>query len=171
LVEVREVLEGASSGQIWRLKTRFGFAGRGQRSCVGDLGEVDETWIEMRLQEDRSLWMEPEVEVLDAFSLHGWVSPEGGYRLGRLLRQFIGDGGTWNGAEIAKDGPDGEMREAAGIVAEGLRMEGYFGPFGIDGISWRKGKEQGFCPLLECNARMTMAFGLGFPMGGIPEIS
>ncbi len=186
LAEAWEVLGGASPSGAWRLKSRFGFAGRGQRSFQGPPDAADQRWIGARIAEDGGLWVEPEVEVLDAFALHGWLSPQAfppeefpgsqereasqGLRLGRLVRQLLGPGGRWEGAELLKGGPQEEMQEVAQLVAKGLKSEGYFGPFGIDGIAWKMGTKEGFCPLLECNARMTMAFGLGLPPRDIPEI-
>ncbi len=170
MAEAQAVLARPSPSGAWRLKERFGFAGRGQRTVTGSLEPGDFRWIEARIAEDGGLWVEPEALVLDAFALHGWVSPEGALRLGRLVRQRIGPRGCWEGAELAL-GPEDEMRNAASLVAERLREEGYFGPFGIDGIAWKMGALEGFTPVLECNARLTMAFGLGFPPEGIPEIS
>ncbi|HHI78688.1 MAG TPA: hypothetical protein ENK02_01770 [Planctomycetes bacterium] len=169
---VGEALEVLGSGGPWRLKSRWGFAGRGQRSCPKTPGEADQRWIAARIQEDGGLWVEPEIEVLEAYALHGWLSREGELRCGRLLRQLLGPGGRWEGAEPARGArkPLLAMGEALERVGESLGEEGYFGPFGLDGIAWKRGEERGFCPLLECNARLTMAFGLGFSPGGIPEI-
>lgn len=153
--------------RVWLLKRPLTFAGRGQMRAIGPLTEKQWTWVDASLARD-GLIVEPFVQPTLELSLHGFVWPDGRYRLGRCCVQLVAERGAFRGIRLLQ--PDElEAREAlafaerAEAVARALVRAGYFGPFGIDGYRYALGSATGFCPLGEINARYTLGFSTGFP--------
>lgn len=176
--EVTAALAGPSPTGQWLLKRPFGYAGRGrlkvEPSRAGDLARA-QAWIEASLRSGEGLQVEPFVERLGDFALHGHLRPSGEVTLGEPTRQECDATGAWVGSARAEasDVSPGEREalfEQASLAAAALHRAGYFGPFGIDafrhldaagGARWN--------PRGEINARYSMGWAIG--MGDLrPDI-
>ncbi len=166
-LEEVEQLVAIGSGD-WLLKRAFGFAGRGRRKVhPGILIEADARWVEASFREG-ALQVEPWVERLADFALHGYVDQRGSLRLGEPTTQRCDAYGAWQSSELARDDElDGDERGAlireATATADALRAIGYFGPFGVDAYRWRDTETSTarFNPRSEINARYSMGWGVG----------
>lgn len=163
--EADEVLTGpATLG--WLLKRPFGFSGRA-RKRVSDgtrLTAADTTWIEASMMgHGVGLQIEPFVEIVREYAVHGYVTTDGRCDLAGVTRLVTDTDGAWLRNEPLARGDDPEHRDAllesATLVARALARTGYFGPFGIDAFSWRdaRGREH-LQPRSEINARYTMGY-------------
>lgn len=151
----------------WLVKNPFSFSGRGQLPIYSDrLTSGERRHIE-RTIEKNGLQIEPQVERLGDFAIHGELSPRGALTLGRPVIQQIGARGMWQRSSIAEpDELSTEEREALRAegerVGEALRDAGYFGPFGIDAFRHRWWDDEvRFNPRCEINARYTMGWAQG----------
>jgi hypothetical protein len=164
-----ELLETVGNcSQIWLLKRPLTFAGRGQMRVIGPLSDKQWTWVDASLARD-GLLIEPFVRPTLELSLHGFVWPDGRYRLGRCCVQHVAERGAFRGIRLAEAGElePGEalaFSERAEAVARALASDGYFGPYGIDGYRYERDGHTAFCALSEINARYTLGFITGFPV-------
>jgi hypothetical protein len=152
--------------QRFRLKRAFGFAGRGQRVVDEVLSPDDWRWVEDSL--DRGFSAEPEFELAQEFSLHGYVDQRG-LLLGTPCRFLCNRFGSAVHFELAKGaaGHEQPIRDTAMQVATALTAAGYFGPFGIDAFIARTARGEFLNPLSDLNARFTLAWSIG--MGPLRE--
>jgi len=163
-----ELLETlANYAQTWLMKRPLTFAGRGQMRVIGPLTDKQWAWVDASLARD-GLLLEPFVRPTLELSLHGFVWPDGRYRLGRCCVQLVAERGAFRGIRLAEPGElePGEalaFGERAEAVARELVSAGYFGPYGIDGYRYERAGRTGFCALGELNARYTLGFVTGFP--------
>lgn len=143
----------------FRLKRRFGFAGRGQRTLSANPSPDDLRFIAD--SQRHGFLRERQCEIVAEWSLHGVVD-ETECLLGKPCRQWCDRFGS-----AIRHEPDaafehrGMLHESAERVAERLRAAGYFGPFGIDAFSYRWRDEVRFNPLSDLNARFTMGWSIG----------
>lgn len=153
----------------FRLKPALSFAGRGHRrlACAPSASDIKACTTIV----EAGCLVEPEVTREGDFSLHGFVTPAGRVRLGMPVRLFCDRAGAYRGSELAPPGTLGAdeleaLHGAAAQAAEALANAGYHGPFGIDAFRYRapSGKRR-FRPLVELNARYTMAWAAGFHHG------
>lgn len=160
--EVRAMVE-ALGGAPALCKRALSHNARGRRRVRAPLAEADLYWIEKSLQESEGLQCEPEVERVDDWGLHGWLSPAGQLTRGALTRQRIDPLGQWQ-ASAQESAPELEAALSATLssVAEALVREGYHGPFGIDAFRYRGPRGVALQPLSEVNARFSMGFAAGF---------
>jgi hypothetical protein len=170
LAEVEDAFTTPSPTGQWLLKRPFGFAGRGRvkvnPSLARDL-EHARSWLLASLRSGEGLAVEPFVERLGDFALHGHLSPAGDVVLGRPTRQECDSTGAWNGTALASEDdltPD-ERRALIGEaakVAAALHGAGYFGPFNIDAYRYRgAGGGRLWNPRSEVNARYSMGWATG----------
>lgn len=164
----RFLLENRPATGGWRLKRRFGFAGRGQRRLRPTPSADDLNWIAASLARG-GLLCEAELSVLEEFSIHGYVDPS------RLLLgapvAFASDafGAPIEHAVLASGRGDltQALEQAATAVAARLVTYGYFGPFGVDAFTWRSEGGIVLNPVSDVNARFTLAWSTG--MGQLRE--
>lgn len=150
----------------WRVKPALSFAGRGQVLLPRRPNDEDVAACEALLA--TGCLVEPELERLSDFALHGYLTRTGAYRLGQPIRQHCDADGVYRSSELARAGSltaqERHELQAGGVqVVEALRAAGYFGPFGIDAMRYRS--EEGATrlrPIVEVNARYTMAWARGF---------
>lgn len=142
-----------------RHKTLFGAAGRGQR-VVGPASATasDREWVRARFAAG-PLWVEPELEVLAEFAVHGLVERDGRVSVGAACEQRTTAQGAWQTTRAGHgDVLPGPARPVAQAAAEragaGLAAAGYFGPFGLDGLVHSGGVH----PATDLNARFTMGW-------------
>jgi hypothetical protein len=145
----------------------FGFAGRGQRTVRGELSKDDQRWIADSIRLG-GLFMEPAVDIVAEFSLHGLLR-QSRLLVGKTCR-FHTD--AWGAPETMVVAEPERVRDSALVetlerVAEGLARAGYFGPLGIDAYYWRHHESTRFNSLGELNATFTLAWSLG--MGSAPD--
>jgi ATP-grasp domain len=158
----------------WLCKRPFAFAGRGQMRFFGTVDEVQSNWIDASLRA-HGLIVEPLVEILCEFSLHGYLSLDGTHTLGHLCVQSTNDRGVFREIRRVDDGDLSTQEKDILLqqgerVARALQAAGYFGPFGIDSYRYRDGSVVAICACSEINARYTMGFATGFGVGDLAPV-
>jgi len=170
LEEISAAISEPSPSGPWLLKRPFGFAGRGRIKVdptrAGDLRHA-QPWIEASLRSGEGLQVEPLVDRMGDFALHGQVRGSGEVVLGEPTRQECDAAGAWSGSvralagELCRSELDA-LFEHASLAGLAVQRAGYFGPFGIDAFRWRgAGGEPRWNPRSEINARYSM----GWPVG------
>jgi hypothetical protein len=157
------------AGDGWRVKHAFGMAGRNQRVMTpraADEGGL--AFVKAGLARG-GVQIEPNVAIDTEYALHGLVAAAGTFTLGDLVRQKCDPHGAWTATEPIAAGRAGAgeialgMGEEARRVAAALAAAGYFGPFGIDGYTYRDlAGALRLQPRSEINARYSMGFATGF---------
>jgi hypothetical protein len=152
----------------WLFKRPFGFAGRGQRRIAGAPSPDDRRWLSDSLRQG-GLVVEPWLELVRELALHGLLESSGRLALGEPCVQETNVYRAWSGTRLATPADisaaeRARLVERARSIAEALRREGYYGPFGIDAyfFATRSGRYE-LNPLGELNARYTMGFAIGNP--------
>jgi hypothetical protein len=160
--DVRDAIGGTP--RDWLLKRPHGMAGRGRRILQkGRLDPADVGWLAASFREDGVI-VEPWVETVGELVVHGYVEPAGDVTIGAVCEQRVDRHGRWletvlNPALPAADRAG--MLGTAEEVARALHVEGYFGPFGVDGYRYRDGHEVRLQTRSEVNARYTMGWAVG----------
>lgn len=163
---LRAAVASPSVSGGWLLKRSLGFAGRGQlRVAAGALPEDARRWAEAPLRRGEGLQVEPLVERLADFALHGLLRPDGSLQVGIPTVQRCSSLGAWEGSERAGNELQEQEREALHeefrSVGAALHRLGYFGPFNVDAFAWRGEGGRCFQPRCEINARYTMGWAVG----------
>lgn len=156
----REALLGGAK-TAWRCKRPYGFAGRGQR-CIGpDPSQDDVRWLNDSLRLG-GLLIEPNVEVVREFSIHGYVDARG-LVFGTPCSFSTDANGSPAAMELAEPDAvrDRALRTSVELVAARLRRADYFGPFGVDSFEYRMDRGLKLNALGEVNARFTLGWSLG----------
>jgi len=172
LAALRQELE-PSPERRFLVRRAFGAAGRGSRPYGGRGASLEQedpglTWLRAGL-ELGPLVLEPLVEVELELSLHAWL-PRGARqaRIGHPCVSEVDAQRSWRSTRRARAG-EWTRAEETGLqgalekAAEALHKAGYFGPFGIDGLRYRRapGAPARLQPLGELNARLSMGWGAG----------
>jgi len=152
----------------WVFKSAFGFAGRGQKRLRFPVRDAStRRWLAARLATQDGGQLEPWVERLGDFGLHGWIEPGGAVRLGSPTVQTCDARGVWRGSRLATqreldEAEHAELFETTQRAARALSAAGYFGPFGVDAYRWfdAHGGVR-FNPCSEINARYSMGWRVG----------
>lgn len=174
LADLEDVLRPPRPPHGHLLKRPFGFAGRARKHVASDapLTGALRTWAEASMHGyGGGLQVEPCVEVLADFALHGVVDRQGRSFFGRPTLQRVDDG-RWQASAIAAPSDlladeVEALHAAAGAAAAALAGAGYFGPFGVDAYRWRDAAgDRRFHPLSEINARLGMGFFTGMGKAG-----
>jgi hypothetical protein len=168
--EVRRVLEAAIPGESWWAKGAWSWAGRGRRVFDPLAPQpADEAFLAKALGAG-GVQLEPRVEPLEEWALHGWIHASGAVRFGAWTLQSLDAHGQWQGSAPAPEGPGAERGESetrAERIARALVEAGYRGAFGIDGYRYRDAAGNvGWRFAGDLNARFTMGWhagGLGLP--------
>jgi hypothetical protein len=167
--EVDEALSAPSPSGMWLLKRPFGFAGRGRlRLDPASAREraLASPWIEASLRSAEGIQIEPFVDRLGDFALHGYVRRSGEVVIGSPTKQACDDAGAWIATERA-DPADLSVEERralfeeAGLAGRALHGAGYFGPFGVDAFRYAIEGARRFNPRCEINARFSMGWAIG----------
>lgn len=153
-------LELPTSG-TWLLKRPFGYAGKGRRRInAAQLTDADRAFIAASTE----LQIEPLVERLADFAIHGWVREDGTFQLGAPTEQIVDEHGAWQSTRVTEALEANELtalnREAT-RAAYALHAAGYFGPFNLDAFRWRDAHGAHFQPRSEINARFSMGWATG----------
>jgi hypothetical protein len=166
--DVAEALSKPSPRGNWLVRRPHGFAGRGRRRVRLDEVMADaRTWIEASLRHFGALVVEPWVERIADFGLHGHVSPTGVVILGEPTLQTMTEEGMWVETRRVRSGELGRdeaysLATTAKAAGDALARAGYFGPFGIDAFRWRDALgKQHWNPRCEINARYSMGWAIG----------
>jgi len=155
-------------GMGWRIKRRFGMAGRGQRVVPWGRGLADAERAFLRSGvAEGGVQIEPNVAIDAEYALHGQLAVDGALATGAIVTQRCDDRGAWLKTERVdpRHAPDAALAldEEVRRVAFALKQAGYFGPFGVDAYRYRD--REGalrFQPRSEINARYSMGFAIGF---------
>lgn len=154
----------ASVERSWLFKRALGYAGRGRKKCRE--GELDRAWIDASLRTGDGLQVEPWVERVMDFAVHGLLGEDGACMFGVPTVQAIDSGGSWVSTDVVSDQLSAAEREllmhSAQETAVALHGAGYFGPFGVDAFRWRDPDQViRFQPRCEINARYSMGWAIG----------
>jgi hypothetical protein len=150
----------------WVLKRPHGFSGMGHRRVpVGALDHKAAPWVDASLKED-GLQVEPWVERIADFAIHGFLSPAGEVTIGQPCVQRCDAKGVWLHTERATEGALHDQERQMLVAdtrrsADALAVAGYFGPFGIDAFRYRSDGAERFNVRSEINARYTMGWAVG----------
>ena len=147
---------GASARPAWVLRRSLCCAGSGKR-VVESWDPATAAWARGALEEG-PVEVQPVVDVVEEFSVHGRVDRRGRVRLGAPIR--------WAPDPVPvalPEGPERDRLRATGReVGRRLAGLGYFGPFGVDGFRWaRAGGETRLQVGTDVNARLTLHFAAG----------
>ena len=151
------------AGLEWVMKHPFGYVGR-MRLCTRELDARTRDFAQRCIGEAGGLQLEPWVERVADFALHGFVDSVGRATLGEPTRQVCDARGGWQGTSRAHDLDDAEVRallDEGARVAAGLTALGYFGPFGVDGFRYLVDGQTRLNLRCEVNARYTMGWAIG----------
>ena len=165
--ELEAVLAGPDVTGFWLLKRPFGFAGRGRKRVQHALAACEEAWVGASFRDGDGLQVEPWVDRLGDFALHGYVTRAGVPFFGEPTTQECDRTGAWQRTTLASRdalSPDEEraLRASAVEVAHALRDVGFFGPFGVDAFRWARGDgTSSFNTRSEINARYSMGWAVG----------
>ena len=158
------VASGSPSGR-WVMKRPYSSAGNGRRLIGGSAWEAhDAPWVKASLAVD-GLVLEPWVDKAGELAIHGYVDRDGAATLGRVCVQVVDAHGAW--VETVPDASAVTETERATLlttaeeVADALRTEGYFGPFGVDAFRFVDGDSVHLNRRSEINARYTMGWAVG----------
>lgn len=162
---LRNVIANETPTGHWLLKRPFGFAGRGRRRVAqGVLEPSAETWVQASLKDGEGLQVEPWVDRISDYALHGYLARNGMTTFGAPTHQECDETGAWKGTSRATD-LDSETRDAlfasATLVANALTKAGYFGPFGVDAYHYRDNGRIALNARSEINARYSMGWAAG----------
>lgn len=168
--EVRRLLTTALPGESWWAKQAWSWAARGRRVFAPrSLQPADEAFLAKAIA-NGGVQLEPRVELLEEWALHGWIDDGGGVRFGTWTRQTIDGHGQWCASRPCPEGPGGERltsEKTAERLATALLEIDYRGPFGVDGFFYRDAAGAPAWRFAgDVNARFTMGWhsgGLGLP--------
>jgi hypothetical protein len=158
-----ELLEAAAracpgADDKWVVKSPYGFAARERVLGRGPRVEgAQAAWASKRLARGEPLIYQPWLEVKREYGVVVEVSRGGAHRLLGVSDLQTNGAGTGVGYVLGRPPTPQRMKEleeAASVVCERLRAEGYCGPAGFDALEHAGGLH----PLLEVNARYTMGF-------------
>jgi hypothetical protein len=157
-------------GRGWRVKHAFGMAGRNQRVLrSGEADRRDDDFVRFLRAGLASggVEVEPDVEIVEEYAIHGFVREDGDVRVGSVVRQRCDARGAWLASEPTTGEALGELRatlaKEAADVARALFLAGYHGPFGVDAFTYRGASGDVLLqPRGEINARYSMGFTTGF---------
>jgi len=165
LDELCEAIAGDTFTGRWLLKRPLGFAGRGRRRVArGALDPAARAWVVASLARGEGLQVEPWVDRLGDYALHGHVARGGAVVLGAPVRSACDASGAW--IATSRD-PDLSAEERVALAAsareagEALAAAGYFGPFGVDAFRYRAPRGAAFHARSEINARYSMGWAIG----------
>ncbi len=161
--ELETWLSWAPAGK-WVAKGNHGHAGIGQLR-IGIPGISIETQANLKriLESQGGLLLEPEHAIDVEFGCLFLVDREGSQTVPRCHRLLSYSGGGFAGALLQPEDPEflkwkTDIEKAAEAISGRLHREGYFGPVGIDMYAWRDPSGLRFRPLVDLNARCSMAF-------------
>ena len=162
---LRDAIANETSTGHWLLKRPFGFAGRGRRRVAQGLLEPSaETWVQASLKDGEGLQVEPWVDRISDYALHGYLARNEMTTFGAPTHQECDETGAWKGTSRAID-LDSETRDAlfasATLVADALAKAGYLGPFGVDAYRYRENGRIVLNARSEINARYSMGWAVG----------
>jgi len=165
---LEQVVARPSISGPWLIKRALSFTGRGRIVVEpGSLTEPARAFCRASLCPGDGLAVEPWVQRIADFSLHGHLSVDHELAIGDIVEQRVGRTGTWESAVLAtSDALDANekraLQQALADAAHALTGRGYFGPFGVDAFRWMApGGAPRFHACCEINARYSMAWALG----------
>lgn len=154
-------------------KRPYSFASRNARRIAPTRTQAqvtdDERWLTASLDAG-GLWVEPWVNIVQEFALHGYLEQSGDVRLGQVCTQTVARVEGWQGSHLAERlAPHhvAALMDTGVLVAQALHQAGYFGPFGFDAFLWQDGSDVRLQPLSDLNARYTMGWAVGMSGSGI----
>ena len=142
----------------WVIKSPHGFAARERVLGRGsELEGPQATWARRRLSRGETLIFQPWLEVVREYGVVMEVSPAGSLEIQGVSDMQTNGAGAATGYILGRP-PTAqrldELERIARVVGARLYREGYHGPAGVDALEHAGGLH----PLLEVNARYTMAF-------------
>lgn len=151
----------------WLLKRAFGFSGRWRKRVQESLDQASHAWCEASMQDyGVGLQVEPYVDIVAEFTLHGLLAPNGSVLQGQPTQLFSDPKGAWVAnqtlTETLSASEHEAFQQAFTASAKALHTAGYSGPFGMDGFRWRDSDGHiHWQSLSDLNARFTMGYFVG----------
>ncbi len=149
----------------WVVKAVFGMSARERILGRGSPREPDENWVRRRLTWHRAVFFEPWVDRIDEVGIQIDVPKTGLPTLVGLTPMLVDAQGQYAGSWFQYDPSRfqhderlwSQAIEVALRAASELQSQGYFGPLGIDAMTYRNAEgRQHVRPLQDLNARWTM---------------
>jgi hypothetical protein len=166
-------LQAAPPGSSFVIKRAFSFAGREQRRVHDARLDASTRGFCLRsLSRGEGLQVEPWVERLADFGLHGYLTQAGELLTGVAREQRCDAMGRFLGistqpAQLSATEQQ-LLRSELTKTATALTAAGYFGPFGIDAFRYREpGGALAFNARCEINARFTMGYPRALLLDGL----
>jgi hypothetical protein len=145
-------------GDKWVIKSPQGFAARERVLGRGaKLEGAQATWARRRLGGGETLIFQPWLEVVREYGIAMEISATGSLEIRGISDMQTNGAGAATGYVLGRPPAArrvDELERIARVVGERLFREGYHGPAGVDALEHAGGLH----PLLEVNARYTMAF-------------
>ncbi|MGK5593949.1 MAG: hypothetical protein ACSNEK_01145 [Parachlamydiaceae bacterium] len=148
------------------LKTCFGLSARGNllRYSTGEVDHKMQLFCQKEWMDGRPVIAEPWVERILDFSTLWYLGSEQTDFLG-ATKMVNNSQGVYRGSLIGDyhllfrefPGLINEQKRYSFVILEKLKKEGYFGFVGIDSMIYRHNGKEILHPVVEINARMTMA--------------
>jgi hypothetical protein len=151
--------------RAWLLKSAWSTSGSGRREVVPPEDD-DATWAWAARRLAAGIQVEPLVERLGDFALHGHLDRRGRLVVGEPCRQRVDAAGVWLESLRCSE-QDLAMAERSQLraeferVAEALTAAGYFGPFNVDAFRYVGADGPRLNVRCEINARYTMGWATG----------
>lgn len=147
----------------WVAKGNHGHAGTANRRLPpGPLGEADRHALGILFHENGRVALEPWHERVQDMAVNFRVDAEG--RIGALRGHELLNSrdGAFLGVKVSPAGQAPErwredLARSAEAVGRSLRAIGYFGPVSLDAYSWRGPEGIRLRPVVDINARLSMA--------------
>lgn len=147
------------------IKANWGMSGRERLLVDGPLNDSQRSWLRKRLANQRAVFVEPWVELLEEIGIQIEIPGQGDPILQGLTPLVCDRSGQYRGSWCTHPPGSGDeliphWRPAIDVAltaAARLQQQGYFGPVGIDAVRYRlPDGSQGLRPLQDINARWTM---------------
>jgi uncharacterized ferritin-like protein (DUF455 family) len=155
------------------IKRAFSFAGREQRRVHN--GVIDDStrgFCERSFARGEGVQVEPWVERILDLSRHGYITRNSDVLVDATREQHIDSMGRYlgmsSGPARVTTSDDARLEAEVRRTGEALLRAGYFGPFGIDGFSYRwPDGTHALNARCEINARYTMGYPRGLMLKGV----
>lgn len=149
----------------WLVRRPFGAAGRARRKVLsGTPSKDDEEWLNASFERGVVV-VEPCVDVVAEFALHGVIDERGRLERGVVCTQDVDPNGLWTATRPEAPDLDDAQRHALerafAHAAQRASEVGYFGPLGVDALRYRDGDDVRFQALGDLNGRYSMGWAIG----------
>lgn len=149
----------------WVVKAEFGMSARERILGRGPASEANLNWIQRRISSHGAVFFEPWVDRIEEIGIQIDIPQRGQPQLIGVTPMLVDERGQYAGSHFSHGTLEGmvpqdhwdQAVDVALRAAEHLQSFGYFGPLGIDAMSYRDDQGmQRIRPLQDINGRWTM---------------